>query len=91
MLSLSRYPYEGIYLYNKFGIAIARIQVNSRKGDQISIGIQAVDEVGIVREELLERDEPEKLSQFDRDLNFVRELSLEKRKKTRYYPEDREG
>jgi len=53
MLSLSRYPNESIFLFDEKDNPIAEIKINSHKGSQISVGIQAPRSVGIVRAELL--------------------------------------
>lgn len=54
MLSLSRYPGESIFLFDKDENPIAEIKINSTKGSQISVGIQANKAIGIVRSELIE-------------------------------------
>jgi sRNA-binding carbon storage regulator CsrA len=61
MLSLSRYPSESIFLFDKDENPIAEIKINSNKGSQISVGIQAPKSVGIVRSELLT---PERISEI---------------------------
>jgi len=56
MLSLSRYPGESIFLFDKDENPIAEIKINSAKGSQISVGIQANKAIAIVRSELIAAD-----------------------------------
>lgn len=63
MLSLSRYPGESLYLFDKDNNPIAQIKINSTKGNQVSVGIQANKSIGIVRNELIEEDRLQKISE----------------------------
>lgn len=54
MLSLSRYPGETIVLFDKDEKPIAEIKINSNRGSQISVGMQAKKEIQFVRSELIE-------------------------------------
>ncbi len=58
MLSLSRYPGDSIILFDKDENPIAEIKINSKKGSQISVGIQAPRAlIKVVRAELLDAEQ----------------------------------
>lgn len=56
MLSLSRYPEQSLFIFDKDGNPLSEVRINSNKGSQISVGIQAPREISIIREELIEAD-----------------------------------